>query len=135
MKKNRTLLVVMTVCMLVLTVIAAMSGIYALSRNELPLGMSYSENANPTEIGVILIILTGLLVLADIGLVVYLTRGKLRALANISSFAGWVCSLLVFIWGTAFGGAEWLIAIAISLPPLITWIISGPSIEVAGDTW
>lgn len=135
MRNSRTLLVTMTVCMLVITVIALFAGVYALSNNELPLGMSYTPNANPIEVGVILTVLTGLLVLADIGLITFLWKGRLRAVANIASFAAWVCALLVFVWGTAFVGAEWLYVVLLALPPLITWIITGPSIEVAGDTW
>lgn len=135
MRNSRTLLIVMMVCMLVITIIALFAGIYALSNNMLPLGMSYTPNANPIEIGVILIVLAGLLVLADIGLLTFLAKRRLRALANISSFAAWVCALLVFTWGTAFVGAEWLYVVLLSAPPLITWIATGPSLEVAGDTW
>lgn len=135
MKNNRTLLVVMTVCMLAITVVSVLSGIYALSTHSLPLDMKYVSWANPTEVGVILIILAGLLITADLGLLSYLMGRKYRAVANIASFAAWVCALLVFVWGTTSVGAEWMLFFVLTLPPLITWIITGPSLEKAGDAW
>lgn len=124
----------MTVVMIGITILAYASGISSLINKDLPLSMHDMPTARPAEVGTILVILGALLTAADIGLIAYLTRGRLQGLANIGSLAAWVCSLLVFFWGAATGLA-WMLFLLLTLPPLITWILSGPSIRIAGHSW
>lgn len=136
MRQNRKLLTIMVYIMVVITVIAWWGGCSALIDGTLPLGMSDSHNASYVETGVILIILGCVLTVTDVGLIAYVRNGKLRNLTNIGALISWFCGMASFAWGTVNGRSEWLVYLLMTLPSLIVWIASGPSLKKKdGESW
>ena len=135
MKNNRRLLIVMTYIMILITIIAWAGGVYALNTDLLPIGMVESVVSNPIQAGVTLLLLGGLLTTTDVGLILYITRNRCRMVANVGSLMSWICGMASFALGTVDGRSEWMVYLLMTIPSLITWLFTGPSLKKSGESW
>lgn len=129
---------IITIIMVLCTIYVLSASAQTFSTDRMPFDMSIeSKYTYPLEIAVMLLILTGIMAVADFYcfrfLFAYTERN--RSVCNNWCFAAWIMGLLIFVYGfTSFGGT-WAYFLAVTLPPLITWFITSPKIQIAGDSW